>query len=497
MEFGDWSGEQAGPFAPSAVRGGILWNTAGQVAARALGFAIVLILARLVVPRDFGLIAIGNVFIAFVAVVTDIGVGSALVQRESNLRANASAAFYMNALMILVFGAGLLLLSGSIATFYRESSVRGLLAVLTVAFLVRGWSAVHEAYLRRRMLFRRLQLINLASILAYGVAAVALAWIGEGAWSIAWGTLLEGCVYAGLVVAASGMPLSPSLHLHRWGDLFSYGRWVFLGGVATWALQSGDNLAVGKFLGAGDLGAYSIAYAYGLLPASLIGAAVAQALFPAYARLQGDLVQLRDLIVKIVRVSAVVCLPIAGVFLFAGRDVLIAALGPRWAPAGRPFQVFAVMFTALLFTASFPRVYDAVNRPIVNLYVALAALPVMVAGTVIGLHFGVLGVALGISVMLVEMGVVQIVAVSRTTGLSAGVILAAVWPAAACAILGVAAGAAPLLLLRQDLAPLAADAIACAVLLAVYILAVRRLFPALSAEAWAQVRAVLATLRAG
>ena len=451
MDAESWSDDTVAPFAPATLRQGILWNTAGQITTRILNLLFILFLARLVAPHDFGLVAIGTAVIGLVTVITDIGVGSALVQRQRDIRENASAAFYMNALMIVLFAGVLFLLSGTIAGYFDQPTVRGLLPLLTVTFIIRGTVAVHEAFLRKRMLFRRLQLVNIASVVAYGVVAVALASWGAGEWSLAWGLLAGGCVYAGLILKSSGMPLSLSPHLSQWRGLFVYGRWVFLGGVATWVLQTGDNLAVGKFLGPADLGAYALAYSYGLLPFMLIGGSIAQAMFPAYSRLQEDPAQLQALLMKIVRMTAVVSLPIAGALLFAADDVLVALLGPKWTQAGPPFRVFAVVFTAGMFTASFPRVYDAVNRPIINLYIALAALPVMVAGLTIGLRSGVLGVALGISVMMVEVAACRCSRCREPPASPYGRSWVGFGLRLSAQCLGLAGGMVPFILLRTDL----------------------------------------------
>jgi O-antigen/teichoic acid export membrane protein len=232
-----------------------------------------------------------------------------------------------------------------------------------------------------------------------------------------------------------------------------------------------------------------------LLPFILIGGAIAQAMFPAYSQLQAQPAQLHALIRKIVRMTAAVSLPLAGMFLFAAGDLLVALLGPKWMQAGPPFRVFAVVFTAVMFTASFPRVYDALNRPVVNLYIALAALPGLVAGIAIGLRWGVLGVAFGISAMALELTCLQVLAVSRTTGLSARAVMSEVWPPAVCVGLGIAAGALPFVLLRADLPNLARDAVASLVMFGIYMLGLRRFFPSRWSEALSQGRAVLAGSR--
>ena len=492
MDAGTWPEGEPTPFASGSMRGGILWNTAGQMAARVLGLLSLMILARLLVPRDFGLLAIGTALIAFATQIADIGVGAALVQRQRDVRENASAAFYMNAAAALLLAVILLLLSETIARYYGQPALDRLLPLLTAGFLIRSSMSVHEAYMRKRMLFRRLQLINIAGAVAYAAVAIPLAASGAGAWSLAWGLLAGSSVYAGSVLVGSGMPLSINPHLRQWHGLFVFGRWYFLGGLALMIVSNGDNLAVGKFLGPSDLGAYSLAYAYGLLPFMLIGGAIGQAAFPVYSHLQDDRQRLQDLVMKLVRVSAVVSLPIAGILLFTASDLLVTLLGPKWTQAGPPFRVFAVVFTALMFAASFPRIYDAIDRPIVNLYLSLAALPVMVVGLTIGLRFGIMGVALGISAMQIFVAGLAVFAVWKTTGISVRTIMGAVWPPAACVGCGIIAGILPFVLLRDLLPSLAIDAIASLAMFGVYVFFLRRFFPPLWSEALDQGHAVFA-----
>lgn len=479
------------PLTSASIRRGILWNAAGQVAARVLSLLFLPVLARLIAPRGFGLFAIGSAVLLLASVLADIGVASALIQRQQDTRANASAAFYMNALAVVLFGVGILVLSVPIARFYEQPAVRPFLSGMTAAFVVRGLVVVHEAYLRKRMLFRRLQLIGIASVLASGTVSVFLAWFGLGGWSLVWGLLAGNCVYAGLVLAGSGMPLSMSPYIRRWRDLFAFGRWVLLARITTWVLQTADNLAVGKFLGPTDLGAYALAWNYGLIPFGLIGDSIGQAMFPAYSRLQIDRERLEALLMTTVRITAVMSLPMAGILLFSGGDVLVALLGPRWIQAGPPFHVFAVVYTSAVFVVSFPRVYEALNRPIINLYIALGGLPVLVGGTAIGLRFGIFGVAVGISVMMVELTCLQVFAMSKVTSLSVGTILGGLWPPALCVGLGIAAGSLPFMLLRSLLPSLAVDAAASLVMLAFYLLTLRHLFPSLWSEGLSQARAVL------
>ena len=492
-----WPEDESMPISPDSLRRGILWGATGQAAARILGLVSLTVLARLIAPRDFGLLAIGTAVIAFATQITEIGVASALVQRQGEVRDNASAAFYMNATVVVLCTVALVLLSGTIARFFDQPLLAKLIPVLSASFLMRSSMYVHEAYLRKRMLFRRLHLINIASAAIYGAVAIPLAASGAGVWSFAWGQLAASGVYAGSVLAGSGMPLSINPHLRQWRGLFVFGRWVFLGGIAAMILTNSDNVAVGKFLGPASLGVYALAYNYGLFPFILIGGSIGQAAFPVYSRLQNDRGQLEHLLMKVVSMTAVVSLPIAGAMLFASNDLLVALLGPKWTQAGPLFCVFGVVFTTLMFAASFPRVYDAIDRPAVNLYICVAALPVMALALAVGLQFGLMGVALGISAMQVFYAALAVFAVRKTVGISVRTIMGGVWPPAVCTGCGVAAGMLPFVLLRGLLPSLALDAIACLAMLGVYVFSLRRFFPSLWLEALSQGQAVFSARSRG
>ncbi len=402
--------------AQSPIRSGVKWNTAGQLASRFASLLFGLVLARVLDPESFGLFGLANSVVALGLVFSDIGVGQALVQRQRDIRENAAAAFFMNLVAVALFAIMMILISGPAASFYDQPVVQPLLITLSGAFFIRGLVAVHEAYMRKRMRFRRLQVINIAGVVVYGCVAIVLSASGAGAWSLVLGVLAGNVVYAVAVLIGSGMPLSLRLHLERWRGLFVFGGTLLLGSLVWSIVVNGDNLAVGKLLGPQALGVYVIAYNYGLLAAITIGGAIAQVMYSAFVRVQADLRQMAALLFKAIRAIALVSMPLAIVALFASRDALVWLLGDKWAAAGPPIQVFLTTFTFLMFVAPFPVVYLAVNRPTINLLFAVGTVPVLVLAIAIGYRYGVTGVAVGVAVMMTLHDAAHVVVVSRILG---------------------------------------------------------------------------------
>ncbi|MEX0990756.1 MAG: lipopolysaccharide biosynthesis protein [Actinomycetota bacterium] len=417
--------------AQSPIRSGVLWNISGQLLSRVGGLLFGLVLARILDPESFGLFGLANSLILIGLAFSDVGVGQALIQRQRDLKENASAAFFMNLLAVSLFALAMVAISGSVADFYGEAVVAPLLITMAVAFFARGAVAVHESWLKKTMSFRRLQLCNLASVAVYGVTAVALAIAGAGPWALAIGALASALVYATSVAILSHMPLSMHLYRDRWRGLFAFGGVLFLATIVWVLVTNGDNLAVGKLLGPAALGMYVVAYNFGAVPTITIGGAVAQVLYPVFARAQDDLDEIVRLSNKAVRALALVTMPVAVVALFIARDLFVAVLGEQWRAAAAPFQVFLVMFLAFMFVAPFLVVYLAVNKPVINLMFALGTAPFLVLAIAVGYPYGILGVAVGVSTMMSAHNLAHVVVASRLLGARVSSTLLQILPAAA------------------------------------------------------------------
>lgn len=431
------------PVAPGGeIRRGIAWNIAGQFGARALNFLFLLILARLLTPRDYGLFGMAAIVISVVTPLSDLGLGAALIQRHDDVQEHARAAFYLNSLVVGFVGLLCFLEAPLVAAIYGEGEIEGIVRILAVGFLARSTFTIHEALLRKRMSFGKLQGINLLSTALYGAAAIALASQGFGAWSLALALLLSNVASGALLAVSSHLPLGGGLGRRKWGDLFGFGRFVFLSGL-VWALVlQVDGFVVGKLLGASALGAYALAVNYGRLPLVLLGSAVGDVLFSSFSKLQRDSSAVRDLLLKSVANLSIVSLPLAAL-TFILADVLVGGLlGPRWAEATGAFRTLGPAFSMLLTAASFAPLYQAMGRPDINLRLGVIVVPLVGSALWLGLPYGTEGVALAMSCAWFLCFLIQIPIVGSLTLTPWWEVIARMRPAAICTALAFLAAVA-------------------------------------------------------
>jgi PST family polysaccharide transporter len=400
------------------MRRGIFLCLSGQTLARILNFAFMVVLARLLTPRDYGLFNLANTVVGLAVAFGDWGLGSAFIQRQDHQKENASAAYSLNLLITLAGSVLLVLAAPAVAAFYKEPAAKSLLWILSFGFFLRGATFIHEASIRKSMRYGRWQAVLLTSTILYGAVAIIAARRGTGPWSLAWAVLAMQGGAAVLLVRMSGLSLSFRIDRARWRELLSYGKQVLAGGLVWAALLQADKIVVGKFLGAAALGAYAVAYNYGRMPLALLGSAVGEVMFSGLARVQNDLVEVRRLLVRSVSTLAIWAFPLAAVGLLLSKDAVAVFLGDRWSSAAVPLQIFSFAFPLTIIAAPFPSLYLALGRPRLILWMGLASAPLLFSAIFGGLSGGVVGTAAGVAVVMVTIAVAHFCVGSRLVGVS-------------------------------------------------------------------------------
>jgi O-antigen/teichoic acid export membrane protein len=355
--------------------------------------AVGVVLARILTRAEFGFAAMAIVVSAFIAIFTGLSLGSALVQRDELTEADRSTAFWTSLAFGAVFTLGGVALSGEVADFFGHDQVAPLFAVLSIGFTLTALAATQQALLTRDLAFRSLQLRELAATFAGGAAAVVLAVAGTGAWAIIGQQLGAGAMSVILLWSAS--PWRPRL-LYSWAslrDLGSFGAKLFSGSLLSYFSLNGDNLLIGRFLGATALGTYSLAYNLMFMPMWRLAMPIHQVAFPAYARLRSDTARLRSSWLRGKRISSLVLAPAFLGLLAIAPDVVPAVFGSKWHAA--------VPVLELLCLAGLSQAVGTLNWTVLmalgegGLFLRLNVLEtvVTVAAFGAGLPWGIVGVA--------------------------------------------------------------------------------------------------------
>ena len=307
----------------SKVLQGTLWSAIQMWGMRLVSFAVFFILARLLSPADFGLVALASVYIAFISVFVEHGFAAAIIQRDEVDAYHLDTAFWSGLTFAMIFSLASVAFAVLIGNVMDEPQIVGPIRWLSLSFILIALTSVQQALLRRDLEFRELAVRNMIATAAGGGVGVAMAFQGWGVWSLVSQMLVTRAV--GVIVLWQLCDWRPGRRLSRrhFDDLFHFNIHVVGAKIIAFFSRRADDFLIGIFLGTVALGFYTIAYrTLTLLTQLLVQAANAVAL-PAFSRLQHQRPQLISTFHKATQYSSAVAFP-----LFLG----VAALAPEVVP---------------------------------------------------------------------------------------------------------------------------------------------------------------------
>jgi len=373
---------------------GLLWTFYGKGAYALLQIAILAILARLVSPEHFGVVSAALIVIALSTIVSQVGVGPALVQRSALEQRHIDTAFLASLLLGLGLGVAIWLGAPLAAGFFRIDGVTPVLRALAWLFPLQGLATVAESLVKRDLRFRWLANVDVISYGAgYGLVGIPAALLGWGVWALVAGQIAHNAFKTALLLYGHPPRLRGRLELAALRDLMYFGGGFTIAKIANQVAQQGDYLVVGRYLGAAQLGYYGRAYNLMSAPASGIGTVLDAVLFPVMARVQHESQRLTAAYRRGMALITLVVLPPSVVLVLLAPEVVHVVLGPRWTPMIVPFQILAagMMFrTGSKLGDSLTRATGAVYR---RAWRQIVYAMLVVGGAIAGQHWGIVGVA--------------------------------------------------------------------------------------------------------
>ena len=444
---------------------GALWSYGSFTGVRLLSLASTAALARLLSPRDFGLVALALIFTAALDSMRDFGVNEALiVARDDEVREQANTAFTFTVLL----GVGLALVVGALsplaAEFFDQPRLLALLAVLGLNLPLRSLGFTHYALAQRSLDFRSRTVAELVDVVVRAGVGIALAVAGQGPWSLVLGYLAGTIAWTAVLWIA--VRWRPALVLRR-SDLSTLVRF---GGALTLVSIIGavmgyiDNVFVGKVLGPAALGVYSLGYRLPELVVANLSWVAGLVLFPAFATV--DRSALRGPVITAFRYAMLAGLPLAVGVIVLADPLVLALFGPRWSEAAPVIQVLGIAYLGSPISQVTGSAYKAIKRVDVLIKLAALQLPLLVGLLAIFVDDGIVAVAgcqAGVRVLFISIGVYVAI---RVLGLSARELWNAAWPAIVAGA-GMAAVLVPLE--RAITSPWPAVVAGCTVGAAVYL----------------------------
>ncbi|MFH1721496.1 MAG: lipopolysaccharide biosynthesis protein, partial [Candidatus Altiarchaeota archaeon] len=385
---------------------GVSWVALFTVTTRVVGFLTTLVLARLLTPEDFGLVAIGLLAINTLAIFRDLGVGPALIHQKGDIKKAADTTFTLLPIIGLLLFIVAYFISPLAAGFFNNAESELVVKYLSITLLIVSLGLTPAALLDKELEFRKQFLPEVGSVLSYGAVAIALAFSGFGVWSIVYGKIASSVVWLMTIWMVSPWRPSFSFDGDIARDLLSYGRHILGGKMIFFFLFNLDNGVVGKFLGAASLGFYYMAFNVSYIPGQQISRLVNRVLFPTYTKLQDNKESLVRVYLKTITYISSVSIPLSIGIMVLAPDIIMVVLGEKWMPSLLPLQVLCIASIFHAMNGTTGVLFNALGRPEIQERITLyqfIILGILIYPMTMG--YGILGTSIAVTFPVVLMAI--------------------------------------------------------------------------------------------
>jgi PST family polysaccharide transporter len=377
---------------------GITWSIVSRSGRLVLTFVIGVILARLLSPREFGLVAMITVITSFAAIFSELGFSAALVQKQDVGETHLSSVFWLN------LGAGLVLtllfVAGAplIARFYQEPMLAPLTMLIAMNFVISSLNIVQNTLFTRSLNFQILAIVEICALAVAGAVSITMAYTGFGVWSLAVQSVIVSAVTALLLWLLSDWRPSLLFHWAAIKDLLGFSVNMFGTKVLNYWVRNIDYLLIGRVLGSNPLGIYNRAYDIMLFPLVSVSRVLSRVMFPSFSIIQEDKGRVSSLYLKITRTIALITFPMMLGLFVTVEPFVLTVFGAQWAAMIPVLRILSLVGMPESIGTLTGNLYLSQGRADLEFKVGLFVKINVILGIVIGLRWGIVGVAAGYAI---------------------------------------------------------------------------------------------------
>jgi O-antigen/teichoic acid export membrane protein len=425
----DSNGPDQQSLATKAVRSGA-WIYGRNIVTSLINLGVMAVLARQLTPADFGLVALASVLLRFVVILSEGGIGEYIISdNQEGRERRVQAAFWLNlTLSIGIILIGLFVLPW-IARFYDEPNLGIVIILLGVRYLFAQVTIVPHSLVRKDLRYNKLVVIDSVIEITSSLFSVILALTGWGALSLVIpGVVLEPLRTLWFMYTAQWIPRLP-LRISEWRGVFRYSSKVIVGSLATTIGAEGDTLVIGKTLGSQSLGLYNLAWTNANMVHRKLVSPISNIALPAFSSIAQSKERTKDALHRMVRIISTTSYPLL-VGLFVVADLFIITIyGPQWTTSITPLRILLIYALRYAIGSPANAVFYSFKRPDIPMKFSLVFIPVYLTVIILCSAYGIIGVAVGVTVVRTIYGLIQLRAIGRLADTSLSKILMQAWPA--------------------------------------------------------------------
>lgn len=442
------TGDVKASLGASAARGAV-WIYGRVLAVQLINLCAIAVLARQLDVRAFGIVALANVALMLLNVLASQGVNQYVIfDRAEGFELRARAAFWLNILIgTLAVGLGFLL-APSVATFFDEPQLVPILQLLLLRYPLNAVTNMFDAVRNKEMQFAAIELRDTIVALTIAAGSIGMALAGYGVWSIVVPSVAMAPVQAIVAIFTTSWRPGWRPHVRMWPGIIRYAIHIVGSTLTSFVVTHGDTVLLGKVAGAGALGFYNMAWRTSNLVSKSIVSVGSKLFFPMLAAVSTDRERMVEVLRKLLRVLSGITFPaLIGLFVVAD-DFVYLLYGEKWSAVVLPLRILIIY--AIRYSVGSPMgpTLKALGRPDLIFKLGLVTIPFYSAAILVGVEYGVVGVAVGVTVVRTIFGGASFVLVARQLGVSTRQIVAPMGPALlAASLMGIVVFLAKILFL--------------------------------------------------
>lgn len=369
---------------------GVKWNFVQQFSVQIINFGVQIILARLLMPEMFGLIAMIVVFVSIGSTLMDSGMTSSLIRTKNPDQTDYSTVFVTNLIVSFAVYTLIFSLAPHIAAFYNQDVLTDIIRLQSLGFVIRAFVAVHVAKLTKEMNFKLQMQLQIPSVIIAGIVGVTLAYMGYGVWSLVWLNLAQAIVFT--VQNWFFIPWKPSFIFdkERFKYHFKFGYKLTLAGLIDTIYNDAYRIVIGKFFSPAQVGYFNQAETMRLFPVQQIATVMGKVTYPYFSNIQTD-IKLKEAYKITMKLVLFAVIPTMLFLIIIAEEGFLLVFGNHWLPAVPYFQILAVASIIRPISSYNLNILKVKGRSDLTLKVEIIKKIVGVLAIIIGLQFGVLG----------------------------------------------------------------------------------------------------------
>jgi len=351
-----------GSLKQKAIRSSV-WVLLGNGISQLATLVRTVVLARLLSPDDFGVMAVAVMVLGGLDAFTQTGYQAALIQRPGDIRGHLNTTFSIQALRGFVLAGLLYAVAPFIGVFFHNAEAVPVVRTISIAVLIQGFINPATVFFQKELNFKRQVFWNLSDSLTGLVVGVALAFVLRNVWALVGAYIASAVVRTGVSFVMHPYRPRPRIDWACARELTRYGRWVFGTNMLGYLSTNLDLAVVGRMLGTIGAGFYQVAYRISNLPATVMVQIFSNVAFPLYAKVQTDAQKLRRIFFLGLDAALLMGLPVALFFAILAKPLTVVVLGGKWLPAAVGLQILAIYGFLRMVAALGGVLFDGIGHP--------------------------------------------------------------------------------------------------------------------------------------